>query len=433
MRLSVQNGMILLIIILFQGSSFISQSSAFPPDQPKKKLLLADHAYEPNIKTIQLYPSFGLRENELLPAVAPLSQPNLQLEFDVLDSDVESYYARIIHCNHDWSKSDLADLDFMLDYNEFPITEYEFSNATNVPYIHYWFQIPRVKIPGNFVLMVYRGSDREDLMLTKRFMVYDNRVIFTRDGNLIASGQVAQLNQQINFTVNYKNVEILNPMVDVTVVIRQNQRWDNLLTNIKPTFARENIQELEYRFFDPEKLFKGGNEFRFFDLRSINYPGRNVATVDKTVVPNTAYIAKDKSREGEAYSQYNDLNGNFQIDNLDFRDLSAANYVVVNFTLSSAAIQGDVYVQGALNHWELNEQNKMTYDSQAKEYHASILLKQGWYDYQYLVKSNSLPPLYFEGSHFQSENMYEIFVYYRPFQPRADLLIGYAKLQMNER
>ncbi len=432
MRSGVQYGMITFLIALLTGFSFTSQSSEFIRNQPKKKLL-TDHAYEPNIKTIQLYPVFGSRENELLPAAAPITQPNLQLEFDVLDSDVERYYARLIHCNKDWTKSGLSDLDFMMDFNEFPVTEYEFSNATTIPYVHYWFQIPRVKLPGNYVVMVYREGDREDLILTKRFMIYDNRVIFSRDGNLIGPGQMANLNQQINFTINYKNIEILNPMVDVTVVIRQNQRWDNLLTNIKPTFARENIKELEYRFFDPEKLFKGGNEFRFFDLRSINYPGRNIASVDKSTQPNNAYIAKDKSRQGEAYSQYEDMNGNFHIANLDYNDLSAANYIMVNFFLESREVQGDVYVQGGLNYWELNDQNKMTYDSNHKAYNASILLKQGWYDYQYVVKSNTLPPLYLEGSHFQTENMYEIFVYYRAFQPQADLLIGYARLKMNER
>lgn len=422
--------------IVFVASVFlpgISLSSAINGAQPSKKLLLADHAYESNIKTIQLYPAFGARENVLLPAVIPINQPNLQLEFDVLDSDVESYYARLVHCNQDWTKSDLSDLDFLPDFNEFPINQFEFSNATNIPYVHYWFPVPRVKLPGNYVLVVYRGSDRDDLILSRRFMVYDNRVSFTRNGNLIGPGQMADLNQQINFTVNYKNVDILNPLVDVSVTIRQNQRWDNLLKDLKPAFARENIKELEYRFFDPDKLFKGGNEFRFFDLRSINYPGRNISTVDKNADPLAAYVMVDKSRQHEAYSQYDDMNGNFIVENLDFNDLSAAHYAMIHFTLASPEIDGEVYVQGAFNQWQLNEQNKMTYDSPTSAYQAEILLKQGWYDYQYVVQSKNLPPLYLEGSHFQTENVYEIFVYYRPFQPRADLLIGYVKLYANER
>jgi hypothetical protein len=241
------------------------------------------------------------------------------------------------------------------------------------------------------------------------------------------------MNQQINFTINYKNVEILNPMMDVFVVIRQNYRWDNLIENLKPTFAREHIKELEYRFFDIDKLFKGGNEFRFFDIRSVNYPGQNVEVVDKTSEPMQAFIFKDKSRQGEAYAQYNDMNGNFKIENLDFRDLSSANYLDIHFSLGTPEIDGDVYLQGAFSMWNLSDQNKMTYNPATKEYQGSMLLKQGWYDYQYVVKSKYLPPLHFEGSHFQTENVYEIFVYYKPFQPRADLLIGYTLLKINER
>jgi hypothetical protein len=75
----------------------------------------------------------------------------------------------------------------------------------------------------------------------------------------------------------------------------------------------------------------------------------------------------------------------------------------------------------------------MQYDSVHQEYHSKILLKQGWYDYQYYVKSPPLPPYYFEGSHFETENAYEILVYYRALQPRADLLIGYIRLEKNQR
>lgn len=397
-----------------------------------KHLVFEDRAYEPQIRTIQLYPTFGARENELLPPVVPLGQNNLLLEFDELDRPVERYYVRIYHCNRDWTKSDLADLEFLTEYNEFPINDYEFSRGTQIPYVHYWFRIPQVRIPGNFLAVVYRDS-KEDVILSKRFMVFDNRITFTRNGNLIGPGRAAGLNQQLNFTINYKNMEILNPIQDVSVVIRQNMRWDNPIEDVKPSFVREDLRELEYRFYDPEKLFKGGNEFRFFDLRSINFPGQNVASIDKTTSPAHAFIQPDKGRRHEAYSQYNDINGKFIIDNLDYDDLAAANYVNVSFTLNSEEVDGLVYVAGGFNYWNRDEYNIMTYDRTSKNYHASILLKQGWYDYQYLVASSTLPPMYFEGSHFETENMYEIFVYYRPFQLRADLLVGYIRLQENPR
>lgn len=406
----------------------IAQSSNNSTGNPKN-LRLMDLAYEPQIKTVRLYPSGA----PLLPAVSQLGQVNLVLEFDDLHTDRDTYYAKILHCNHDWTKSDLQDLDFMTEYNEFPINNNEFSVDTHLPYVHYWVALPQVKLPGNYVVMVYRGSDKSDIILTRRFMVFDNQVSFTNDGRLIGSGSVADLNQQINFTVNYKNVNILNAMQDVHVNIRQNQRWDNMARDIRPSFAREIEKELEYRFFDDAKMFRGGNEFRFFDLRSLNYPGRNVANVDKSVKPYEVYIARDKTRKDEAYSQYDETNGSFTIENYDYNDLAFTNYAYINFTLTSPPVAGDVYVTGAFTNWNLDNENKMLYDSAKGNYTARVLLKQGWYDYQYLVKSSTLPSYFFEGSHFETENLYEIFVYYRPFQPRADLLIGYMRFDVNPR
>ncbi|HTF16937.1 MAG TPA: DUF5103 domain-containing protein [Chryseolinea sp.] len=394
-----------------------------------KELVLSDFAYEPQIRTIELTPE-GL---PLEPAVVQFGRPPLLLQFDDLTSDRDSYYARIIHCNYDWTKSDLQDLDFMTAYNEFPINNSEFSVDTHISYVHYWWQLPAVKIPGNYVVAVYRGSDRQDLILTKRFIVYSQSVTFSNNGNVIGPSSIANVNQQINFTVGYGNVNILNPLVDVHVVIRQNGRWDNLAMDLRPSFIREIEKELEYRFFDEAQMFRGGNEFRFFDLRSLNNPGRNVGTVNKAQKPYEVFIATDKPRTHEAYSQYNDLGGGFTIENYDYRDLAFTNYAEVTFSLATPSVDGEVYVTGGFTYWNLLPENLMQYDAQRKLYSARILLKQGWYDYQYLVKSKTLPSYYFEGSHFETENYYEIFVYNKPYQPRADVLIGYLRLEKNPR
>jgi hypothetical protein len=283
------------------------------------------------------------------------------------------------------------------------------------------------------VLIVYRGTDKEDLILSRRFMVFENQVSFVRDDNLVGSGRVADVNQQVNFTINHSDLTILNPMMDVHVNMRQNHRWDNFVTDLKPSFIREIEKELEYHYFDENQMFKGGNEFRFFDLRSLIAPGRNVNRVDRKSKPYEVYINRDKSRRGEVYAQYDEMNGNYLIENYDFRDPAYTNYAWVNFELSSRPVEGEVYVQGAFTNWHLNRENRMAYDTAAQSYKARILMKQGWYDYQYYVKSQKIPFYYFEGSYFQTENVYEIFVYYRPLKPRADLLIGYIKLGENKR
>lgn len=423
-------GWLILVLSACAPLPYGSSSSSSGP----KSLQLVDRVYESNIQTVRLLRAENDPMSQLLPAVTQLGKWNLILEFDDLHTERDNYYLRIIHCNQNWTKSGLIDLDYLPDYNEFPINEFEFSLDTWKPYVHYWVQIPPVRLPGNYVAVVYRGSDKEDIIISKRFMVFEPRVTFVRDDKLVSSGTAAIRNQQINFTINYKNVELINPLETVNVTVRQNQRWDNLAQEVKPSFLRENIQELEYRFFDDASMFRGGNEFRFFDLRSLNYPGRNVAYMDKNTMPWTAYIEKDKNRSGELYSQYPDYNGSYMLDNYDYRRINASNYVNVAFTLQSPQpVSGDVFVMGAFTHWGMNEENRMRYDSARREYTSTLLLKQGWYDYQYVVRSKTQPPLFFEGSHFQTENFYEVFVYYRSFKPMADLLIGYMTFFENPR
>ena len=86
----------------------------------QKTLLFEDKVYDPQIKTVQLYPDRGGAEDYLFPAASPVDAPNLVLEFDDLQGDRMNYYARLVHCTFDWAKSSLMDLDFLHDYNEFP-------------------------------------------------------------------------------------------------------------------------------------------------------------------------------------------------------------------------------------------------------------------------------------------------------------------------
>lgn len=421
-----------IFFVLISSCVPIPQHSDIQSDSGKS-LQLSDQSYEPQIKTVRLSAGIDL-QGQLLPAVTQLGVWNLHLQFDDLRPQRDNYYARIIHCNQDWTKSFLSDLDYMPEYNEFPINTFEFSLDTHEPYVQYRLRLPGVKLPGNYVVMVYRNTDRSDIILTRRFMVYDQKVTFMREGRLMGPGALASAIQQLNFTINYKNLELINPLESVHVTVRQNQRWDNLMENIKPSFIRENIHELEYRFFDAHNIFKGWNQFRFFDLRSLNYPGRNVATVNKSQQPFHVFIQPDKSRNGEPYAVYEDMNGNYNTDNYDVRNTVAGNYAYVHFTLfSPEPVKGEVYMSGAFTNWSLSNEHKMTYDAIKKEYRGTAFIKQGWYDYQYVVKSNELPPYYFEGTHFETENNYEIFVYYRAFQPQADLLLGYIRVEENQR
>lgn len=403
------------------------------PAWAQKKLVFSDHSYEDEIRTVMLHPrKSGYRDN-FLPAVVPLQSQNLLLQFDDLRSSRDSYYVKIIHCNYDWTQSRLSDLEFLTDYNEYPINEFEFSVNTSIPYLHYFFEVPAVKLPGNYLLVAYRESE-DDPIISRRFMVFDNQVSLVSEGQNQGLGNLRATNQQLNFKVNYSRVNILDPFQTVKTMVRQNQRWDNARMNITPSFVREDKRELEYRFFDSSNEYMAGNEFRFVDFRSLNAPGRNTGRMDRSKRPFHLSVLPDKSRGFEVYAQYADFNGNFEIDNLDNRDAYiSGDYVFVTFTLQSQPVPGDVYLIGALTNWERNTNSKMSFVANRNVYEKTLFLKQGWYDYQYWVQGNNQNGYQLEGSFFETENLYEVFIYYRPFRPDADLLIGYFQLPVNPR
>ena len=398
-------------------------------------MIYDNHAYEPDVKTILLNPTRNNMVELTQPAVLPIRQSDkLVLSFDYLYGNNEDFRARIIHCNANWSPSNFDNIDFLNAYNEFRLEQFEQSFNTRVPYMHYTFEVPRVKLPGNYLLVIYRGNNQDDLILTARFMIVDNRVMTEPRVGLSTGITERATNQQIDFTVDYSNLEVNDPASEIKIIIRQNQRWDNAISGLKPTFIKDFEKKLNYEFFNLENNFQGGNEFRFFDLRSVNFPGQNVNKIDLTEDSITANLMLDKSRKDEAYATNQDLNGAFIIERVDASNPDVeADYVNVNFFLKSSRLEeGKIYVLGAMNHWRRERANRMIYSEEFGGYLGRQLVKQGWYNYIYYLESaKTRQPYFFEGSHSQAENLYEILVYHRGIGSRGDLLVGYLRINPN--
>ena len=410
-----------VIILLFITVQAFGQSS----------IELINKVYDPYIKTVQLYP-LGFKSNaQLSGAAIPLrGSERLILEFDELFNDAFTYQVKYIRCDANWQKSTLSDLEFLSSYNEFTINEYEYSFNTKTPYVHYKTLLPKPALSGNYVLVVYADGDESDVILTHRFIVYENKVTFSDQYGFSGLNSASRFNQQLQFEINYKGVSMQNPQNQVSVSILQNQRWDNLRQNLKPTFVREGDYKLEYRYFTEETMFPGGNEFRYFDLRSIKYFGENVKTTRYEKDKIFTWIEDDKPRAEISYTtDLMDLNGNFVIDNVEGRNPIIENdYTLVEFKLISPKIKGKVYIGGALTNWAATKENTMTFDESSQAYKGALIIKQGWYNYQYVVQSRDLPLNYFEGNWSATRNQYQIIVYYRPYDLSTDLIIGYLDL-----
>ncbi|WP_082815292.1 type IX secretion system plug protein [Pontibacter akesuensis] len=394
-----------------------------------------DYVYDESVNSVQAYVATGFDEEVLEPPVVPLSQrAPIIIEFDRLNTGTSRLIARIIHCDANWTPSTLNDTQFLNEFNEFFVTDAQISVNTRIPYVHYTFQVPRVKISGNYLLVVQEEGGRP--LLSQRFLVYQELVTVVGKLGAPLGPQGLETRQPVEFNVFYADYELVNPAMDVKAVLRQNFRWDNAKRLARPTYIHDAQRRLEYVFFDPKELFRGYSEFRAFDTRSLNFNGIGVQRIDLQQNPVEVTLFPEVNRATQAYSQDPDINGKRIFGNKQYGNGDVnGDYTWVNFELKVAdKAPGDVYLMGELTNWRTLENAKLKYDVAREVYAGRMLLKQGYYNYYYALQTAAgTDASYFEGSHFETDNSYDILIYYRPPGSRADLLIGYDRFYFNRK
>ncbi|QCR22435.1 DUF5103 domain-containing protein [Pontibacter sp. SGAir0037] len=396
-----------------------------------------DYTYDQSVQSVQCYVATGTADQYLEPPVVSLrQQQSMVLEFDRLHVGPQRLVAKIIHCNADWTPSVLTETQYLNQFNEFFINEVQSSVNTRVPYVHYQFEIPKVKLSGNYLLQV--TEEGGNLLLTRRLLVYDELVtVVAKLGTPTGpAGRAAR--QPVEFNVFYKDYPLVNPSQEIIAVMRQNHRWDNVKTYPRPTFVRDDQARLEYTFFEAKDHFLGLSEFRPFDTRSIRFNGVGVVNINTEVSPVEVQLEPNRSRQGGVYSQEPDTDGKQVYGNREYGNAMVnADYTWVNFELREEEVpNGAVYLLGAFNDYRLSDTYRLRYDTERNAYRGRVLLKQGYYNYYYGFKPNAsseADAAYFEGSHFSTGNAYDVLIYYRPPGSRADLLIGYDEVYFNKR
>lgn len=389
---------------------------------------MKDKIYHSDIKTCMMYKT-GLTLNE--PVIQLGSEETVSLKFDDLSGNLKDYSYSIIHCDRNWKESGLTETEYSEGFFINPVADYSISFNTLQKYVHYTVTLPnddlKILLSGNYIIKVFFTNDPEQIVLTKRFMVTENKCIIQPTVKRPSDLNERYFKQEIDFSVfpgsvtNYENLH---------VVIRQNSRTDNEISGFQPVFFKD--KELVYDLDQPD-IFNGGNEFRFFDIRSTSYTSERVLQITKTDSLFEAWVVPEESRAFKKYITYSDLDGKFFIENQlssDEDNHTEADYIWVNFYLKSEkpVTDGTIYIFGALSDWDFKPEFLLQYDDSLKTYHKKILLKQGYYNYEYiLLKDNTkaCSETEYEGNHFETENSYSIFIYYRDITDHHDRLIGY--------
>jgi hypothetical protein len=415
----------LLLLTFFLSNIIPSVKQNQVPDS----ILYSDHVFSEKIKTVQLYKEGW---NLSYPVIKLNSDEKLVLHFDFLNDRAESYDYTIIHCDKDWNKTDIFYSEYLDGFPENPLEDYKASFNTTVGYFHYQVSIPndrvKLKISGNYILRVFPSGKPDEPAITRRFVVTENATGITVSAHRPLMTKSNNTHQQIDFVISHPNLSLTDPMRNIYAFILQNGRWDNAKRNLKPEFYGTN--ELKYNSLSDKNIFPGGNEYRYFDIKSIRYQTQFVARISYLFPNYNVYLTPSESREFKPYFYWEDFNGKYYVAVQEGRNPDTdADYVNVYFTLKSSqpVTDGTMYVSGALNDWKFDKNNLMFYNSEKGQYECTMLLKQGWYNYEYIflkTGEKSAPPSEMEGSHYETENDYLVLVYYRNPRDRYDRAVG---------
>jgi hypothetical protein len=180
--------------------------------------------------------------------------------------------------------------------------------------------------------------------------------------------------------------------------------------------------------------FSGRNEFRHFDTRSLKLNSDRVGHIYRDTA-YTVVLLGDPLRNSVNYSFQYDNDGSFFILNQDGGDNPKrdADYAHIYFSLAANKTDkdGTAYIVGKFNDYKIDEHSKLDYEPIKGRFFTDLFLKQGVYDYEYVWvdKANGQPDdVTIEGTHFETENNYQLFVYYRPVSARWEELVGYKLL-----
>lgn len=349
--------------------------------------------------------------------------------FDDIVGNQDEYYYLITLCEIDWTPSKIPTSYYIDGFNNMQINDMENSFGTLHNYTHYTFSIPnddtKITKSGNYLFQILNIDN--EVVCERKIVLYENKVSVSI--NISESRDLSLFNekQAVSMMINNNGLPINYPNSEIKTFIFQNGDQQMRTPFLKPTFTERNTY-----IYRPSKEteFIAGNEFLNFDNNEILRNTRYISTSYREDNSFNTILFTQKSRANSTYTYNPDINGSFVIRN--FRSntpATEAEYSNVLFSLANKEDfkDKDIYVYGNFNNYQLSYENKLSPDTSGKYLTCSIFLKQGFYNYDFVVLDHKkIDKKTVSGSYFETENNYEALVYFQPTNSIYYEVVGYG-------
>lgn len=359
----------------------------------------------------------------------------VNISFDELSHLYHRYSYIIEHCEADWSPSqELIESDYMEGFaSGNTIDEYEQSVNTNTQYTHYSLTIPndrcRPKMSGNYTVTIIDEEDNAQI-LKACFLVTEQTMKSEMTQTSNTDIDINKSHQQIGMKLNFGSNRVTSPNTQIKTVVLQNGRWDNAVKNVPPQYVKTDGLVWDH---NRKLIFPGGNEYRKFETLDPTHPTMGIERVNWDGNAYHAWTFTDEPRPNYLYDE--DADGVFCIRNSDnVENDTESEYILTHFTLKTSRQPGEVFINGSMTQDRFDNKFRMTWNENDGLYEAVVPLKQGYYNYQYLTRNvdGSITALPSEGSFYQTENSYQLLVYFRGQGERTDRLVNYLNLSSRQ-
>lgn len=365
-----------------------------------------------------------------LPIITLNSNDFVNISFDDLTHEYHRYCYKIEHCEADWQTSSaLFESDYIDGFaSGNTIDDVQESTNTVQLYTHYNISFPnnkcRPKISGNYRVTIYDENDEKHVVCRAYFMIVEPSMAVQLNVTTNTDIDINGKHQQVEMAIDYGNNIVSNTQTQIKTVVMQNSRWDNAVINAHPQYIKANgLQWIHCKDF----IFDGGNEYRKFETLDVTHTTMGLESINWDGHNYHAWIWTDEPRPSYIYDK--DANGAFLIRNSDNIDNDVnSDYIITHFRLKTPQIPYPIYINGFFTNDRFLPQYEMKWNEKNQQYEGELLLKQGYYSYQYLMMKpeGKLKPVPSEGNFYQTENTYQALIYFKANGDRTDRLVGYT-------